>query len=67
MAGVALRLGTRLPGVISTLTPRNNKFYTYSPEPSQPLLNREPIVCTATEALKVVKSSEFLFFFLVNR
>lgn len=42
---------------LANFIPKNN-FYTYSNEPSQPL-DRVPIVCnTASEALKIVKSSK---------
>lgn len=32
-------------------------FYTYSPEPGQPL-NRDPTFCSVEEAVKCVKSGE---------
>lgn len=34
-----------------------NTFYTYSPEPSQPL-NREPTFCSVEDAVKCVKSGK---------
>lgn len=33
-------------------------YYTYSPEPSQPL-NRDPTFCSIEEAVKCVKSGKF--------
>lgn len=35
----------------------NRTYYTYSPEPSQPL-NREPIFCSIDDAVKCVKSGK---------
>lgn len=47
----------RLAGIgqifISTHT--NRTFYTYSPEPSQPI-NRDPTFCSIEDAVKCVKS-----------
>lgn len=55
MLPVSKFLKSRLVGpVISQL---NNTFYSYSPEPSQPL-NREPKIVSVEEAVKCIKSSK---------
>lgn len=38
----------------------NRTYYTYSPEPSQPL-NRDPTFCSIEEAVKCVKSGRTPF------
>lgn len=35
-------------------------YYTYSPEPSQPL-NRDPTICSIEDAVKCVKSGKLFF------
>lgn len=37
----------------------NKTYYTYSPEPSQPL-NREPTFCSVEDAVKCVKSGKLI-------
>lgn len=45
----------RLAGLTSNHT--NRTFYTYSPEPSQPI-NRDPTFCSVADAVKCVKSGK---------
>lgn len=48
----------RLAGIGQNLTSSNHtnrSFYTYSPEPSQPI-NRDPTFCSIEDAVKCVKS-----------
>lgn len=48
----------RLAGIGQNLTSSNHTnrtFYTYSPEPSQPI-NRDPTFCSIEDAVKCVKS-----------
>lgn len=42
-------------GQSSTVNDAKRTFYTYSPEPSQPI-NRDPTFCSIEEAVKCVKS-----------
>nr|CAD7586744.1 unnamed protein product [Timema genevievae] len=64
MASVAQRVSSRFTGVLSLGVSRGNKsrsYYTYSPEPAQPLPNREPKWTTALEAMQCIKSGDTVF------
>ena len=52
--GRAVAVAGRKPGKFQQAS-----FYTYSPEPSQPL-NREPVICSIEDAVKCVKSGNWL-------
>lgn len=47
----------RTAAVQSALITSKNTYYTYSPEPGQPL-NRDPTFCSIEEAVKCVKSGK---------
>lgn len=49
----------RLAGIGQNLTSQhtNRTFYTYSPEPGQPI-NRDPTFCSIEDAVKCVKSGK---------
>lgn len=59
IAGAARLLGQK--SISPTVTQLKNSFYSYSPEPSQPL-NREPKYVSVEDAVKCVKSGKLLLF-----
>lgn len=49
-------------GQSATSSDLKRTFYTYSPEPSQPI-NRDPTFCSIEEAVKCVKSGKFFLYY----
>lgn len=45
----------------SKVLPRNRTYFTYSPEPAQPIKGKEPVWTTAEDALSILKSDDVVF------